>query len=84
MQDEIALQIVDALSLSLSGIEKTALTKRFTENADAYHLYLKGRYHWNKRNYGGMIEAQRLFRNAIEKDPNFALAFVGLVTSPMG
>lgn len=78
VQDEIALQLVDALSLSLSGTEKTALTKRFTENADAYQLYLKGRYHWNKRSYGGMIEAQRLFRNAIEKDPNFTLAFVGL------
>lgn len=78
VQDEIALQLVDALSLSLSGTEKTALTKRFTENADAYQLYLKGRYHWNKRSYGGMIEAQRLFRNAIDKDPNFTLAFVGL------
>lgn len=78
LQDEIALQLVDALSLSLSGTEKTALTKRYTENADAYQLYLKGRYHWNKRSYGGMIEAQRLFRNAIENDPNFTLAFVGL------
>jgi DNA-binding winged helix-turn-helix (wHTH) protein/TolB-like protein/Flp pilus assembly protein TadD len=78
VQDEIALQLVDALSLSLSGNEKTALAKRFTENADAYQLYLKGRYHWNKRSHEGMIEAQRLFRNAIEKDPNFALAFVGL------
>ncbi len=78
VQDEIALQLVDALSLSLSGTEKTALTKRYTENADAYQLYLKGRYHWNKRSYGGMIEAQRLFRNAIEKDPHFTLAHVGL------
>ncbi len=78
VQDEIALQLVDALSLSLSGTEKTALTKRFTENADAYQLYLKGRYHWNKRSHEGMIEAQRLFRNAIEKDPHFTLAFVGL------
>jgi len=78
VQDEIALQLVDALSLSLSVTEKTALTKRFTENADAYQLYLKGRYHWNKRSHEGMIEAQRLFRNAIEKDPHFTLAYVGL------
>jgi len=78
VQDEIALQLVDALSLSLSGTEKTALTKRYTESLDAYQLYLKGRYHWNKRSYGGIIEAQRLFRNAIEKDPHFTLAFVGL------
>jgi DNA-binding winged helix-turn-helix (wHTH) protein/TolB-like protein/thioredoxin-like negative regulator of GroEL len=78
VQDEIALQLVDALALSLSGSEKNAMTRRFTDNSDAYQLYLKGRYHWNKRNYGGMIEAQRLFRNAIEKDPQFTLAFVGL------
>jgi len=78
VQDEIALQLVEALSLSLSGNEKTALTKRLTENADAYQLYQKGRYHWNKRSLEGMIEAQRLFRNAIEKDPHFTLAFVGL------
>lgn len=78
VQDEIALQLVDALSLTLSGTEKTALTKRFTESADAYQLYLKGRYHWNKRSHEGMIEAQRLFRNAIEKDSHFTLAFVGL------
>jgi len=79
LQDEIALQVVDALALNLSGNEKTALTKRFTESADAYDLYLKGRYEWNKRNYQGLAEAERLFRNAIEKDPNFALAYVGLV-----
>lgn len=79
VQDEISLQLVDALALSLSGNEKTALTKRYTESADAYQLYLKGRYHWNKRNYEALAEAERLFRNAIEKDPNFALAYVGLV-----
>ncbi len=79
VQDEISLQLVDALALSLSGTEKNALTKRYTESADAYHLYLKGRYQWNKRNYEGFAEAERLFRNAIEKDPNFALAHVGLV-----
>jgi DNA-binding winged helix-turn-helix (wHTH) protein/TolB-like protein/Flp pilus assembly protein TadD len=78
VQDEIALQLVDALALSLSGTEKNAMTRRFTDNSDAYQLYLKGRYHWNKRNYSGMIEAQRLFRNAIAKDPRFTLAFVGL------
>jgi DNA-binding winged helix-turn-helix (wHTH) protein/TolB-like protein len=79
VQDEISLQLVDALALSLSGAEKIALTKRYTESADAYQLYLKGRYHWNKRYYEGFVEAERLFRNAIEKDPNFALAYVGLV-----
>ncbi|MEK6289492.1 MAG: winged helix-turn-helix domain-containing protein, partial [Acidobacteriota bacterium] len=78
LQDEIALQVVDALALNLSGNEQRALTKRFTESAEAYELYVKGRYHWNKRNYEGLQEAERLFRNAIDKDPNFALAYVGL------
>lgn len=78
LQNEIALQVVDALALNLSGNEKSALTKRYTESADAYQLYIQGRYHWNKRNYEGLAEAERLFRNAIERDPNFALAYVGL------
>jgi DNA-binding winged helix-turn-helix (wHTH) protein/TolB-like protein/cytochrome c-type biogenesis protein CcmH/NrfG len=78
LQDEIALQLVDALALNLSGSEKGALTKRHTESAEAYQLYLEGRYQWNSRNSDGMEQAQRLFRNAIEKDPRFALAYVGL------
>jgi DNA-binding winged helix-turn-helix (wHTH) protein/TolB-like protein/cytochrome c-type biogenesis protein CcmH/NrfG len=77
-QDEIALQLVDALALNLSRGEKNAITKRYTESADAYQLYLKGRYHWNKRNSEGMIEAQQMFRDAIQKDPQFALAYAGL------
>jgi DNA-binding winged helix-turn-helix (wHTH) protein/TolB-like protein len=78
LQDEIAAQVVHALALNLSGGEKNALARRYTESADAYRLYVKGRYEWNKRSHQGMIEAERLFRNAIEKDPNFALAYSGL------
>jgi DNA-binding winged helix-turn-helix (wHTH) protein/TolB-like protein/Flp pilus assembly protein TadD len=83
LQDEIALQVIDALALHLSSNEEKSLKKRYTQNADAYQLYLKGRYHWNRRNYGGLSEAERLFRNAIEKDPDFALAYVGLADSLM-
>lgn len=78
LQDEIALRMIDALAMDMSGSEKTALTKRFTESAEAYQLYLRGRYEWNKRSTPAMREAERLFRNAIDKDPNFALAYVGL------
>jgi DNA-binding winged helix-turn-helix (wHTH) protein/TolB-like protein/cytochrome c-type biogenesis protein CcmH/NrfG len=78
VQDEIAVQLVDALALNLSGSEKDSLTKRYTDSADAYQLYARGRYEFNKRNWQGMVDAQRLFRNAIEKDPKFALAYVGL------
>jgi tetratricopeptide (TPR) repeat protein len=78
LQSEIALQIAETLALNLTGNERNVLTKRYTESPDAYHLYVKARNEWNKRSYPGIIEAQRLFRNAIERDPNFALAYVGL------
>ena len=81
LQNEIALQVVDALALHLSRQEEGALTKHYTESADAYQLYLKGRYEWNKRSFGGLSKAQHLFRNAIEIDPGFALAYVGLADS---
>jgi DNA-binding winged helix-turn-helix (wHTH) protein/TolB-like protein len=81
LQNEIALRVVDALALNLTGAERGALTKRYTENAEAYELYVQGRYHWNKRSYGAIIQSQQLFRQAIDSDPNFALAYVGLADS---
>jgi len=78
LQNEIAMQVSDALSVNLTWSEKDALSKAPTTNEDAYQLYLKGRYHWNKRNMQGLSDAQRYFMSAIERDPNFALAYVGL------
>jgi DNA-binding winged helix-turn-helix (wHTH) protein/tetratricopeptide (TPR) repeat protein len=78
LQHDLATQIVPLIALNLSGEERDAIAKKYTESADAYELYLKGRYEWNKRNTPGMIEATRLFRNAIETDPDFALAYIGL------
>lgn len=78
VQDRISEQVADSVAMNLSGSERAALTKRYTENVDAFRLYTKGRYHWNKRNWEGMIQAQFFFRQAIEKDPYFALAHVGL------
>ncbi len=78
LQDLISTKITDSLALNLTKSEKENIFKRYTENADAYELYLKGRYYWNKRNTGFAIDAERCFRQAIEKDPNFALAYVGL------
>src|SRR5215813_11530730 len=54
------------------------LTKRHTEDAEAYRLYLKGRYHWNKRNPEGFQKAVECFRQALDKDPDYSLAYAGL------
>ena len=78
LQDEIALQVTDALRLNLSGREKNALTKSLTKSDDAFELYQKGRFEWNRRSWASMVEAERLFRNAIDRDPEFALAYTGL------
>jgi len=78
IQNALAHQIVSSLTLNLSSAEKDALAKRYTENADAYHLYLTGRYHWNKRSKDAGAKAETLFRQAIDKDPGFALAYLGL------
>ncbi len=76
-QREIASVITEKLQLKLSGNEK-ALTKHYTEDNEAYQLYLKGRFYWNKRNEENLKKAIAQFKAAAEKDPNFALAFVGL------
>jgi DNA-binding winged helix-turn-helix (wHTH) protein/TolB-like protein/Tfp pilus assembly protein PilF len=81
LQNDLALQIVPVLAVNLSGGERAALGRNYTQNADAYELYIRGRFEWNRRNTSGIIEAQRLFRNAIAADPNFALAYVGLADS---
>jgi DNA-binding winged helix-turn-helix (wHTH) protein/TolB-like protein/Flp pilus assembly protein TadD len=78
VQNAIAEQVADSLALSLSAGEKAALTKHFSENPDAYQLYVRGRYFWNKRSWPGMAQAEYFFRRAIEKDPEFALAYLGL------
>ena len=78
LQNEIALQIAGALALNIGVVEKRALAKNYTENADALQLYQRGRVEWSKRSWQGMIDAEQLFRRAVEKDPNFALAYVGL------
>ena len=85
IQSAIPQHIVNSLALNLTRNERDALSKRDTQNEDAYKLYAEGRYHWNKRTPDGMRKAETLFREAIEKDPNFALAYLGLAdTLSMG
>jgi len=77
VQQEIVQQITDKLMLRLNGEEQTRLTKRYTDNSEAYQLYLKGRYSWNRRPRG-LLDGIKYFEQAIEKDPNYALAYSGL------
>ena len=78
VQEDIAREIVVTLRPKLSGEQREQVTKRYTDNAEAYQLYLKGRFYWNKRTGEGFNQAIDYFRQAIEKDPNYALAYAGL------
>ena len=78
VQDSISERVAEALALKLTGEERRLLTKHYTDNTDAYQLYLEGRYFWNKRSEEGFKKALNYFNQAIDADPNYALAFVGL------
>jgi serine/threonine-protein kinase len=78
VQDEIARAIVETMKVQLVGELEAPLVKRYTSNLEAYSLYLKGRYFWNKRYEGGLQHAMGHFKQAIENDPNYALAYTGL------
>lgn len=83
IQDEITLAIVDALRVKLLGEERAEVLKRYTDSTEAYELYLKGRYHLNKfltraLDIGELNSAEAFFKEAIEADPKFALAYSSL------
>jgi serine/threonine protein kinase/Tfp pilus assembly protein PilF len=81
LQQQIAGDIADKLRSKLSGAEKQQVTKQGTENPEAYRLYVKGRYYWNKRTTADLKTAISYFNQAIDKDPNYALAYAGLADS---
>ena len=81
VQDEVSKKISQSLRLRLSGEDEERLAKRYTKDAEAYQLYLKGRYFWNRRNEEGFRNGIEYFKRAEEKDPTFALAFSGLADS---
>jgi eukaryotic-like serine/threonine-protein kinase len=78
MQRDIAGQIVNNLRLKISGEEHNRMMKHYTENPEAYQLYLKGRFYWNKRTAESLKKGIEYFQQAIDKDPNYALAYTGL------
>jgi len=77
-QREIVAEITNKLKLRLSGENEQKLAKKYTDSSEAYQLYLKGRFYWNKRDPESLRKATEQFRAAAESDPNFALAYVGL------
>ncbi len=78
VQDAISEQVTEALIVKLSGEDRKRLTKRYTENIEAYQLYLKGRYFWNKRTEEGLKKGIEYFNQSLGKDSKYALAYAGL------
>jgi serine/threonine protein kinase/tetratricopeptide (TPR) repeat protein len=86
LEEEIAKEISDNLRLTLTPEKEKQLGKRYTDNVAAYHLYLKGRFYWAKRTEEGLFKGIQHFRQAIELDPTYALAYAGLAEGyvPLG
>jgi TolB-like protein/Flp pilus assembly protein TadD len=78
LQAEIARDVSSKLKARLSGAEEERLTKTYTANTEAYQLYLKGRFYWNKRTAENIRKAIEMFQQAADTDPNYALAYAGL------
>jgi serine/threonine-protein kinase len=81
VQEEISREISRQLSLKLIGEDEKKLARRSTENIEAYQRYLKGRFHWNRRNESDLWKAVDYFNQAIEKDSEYALAYAGLAST---
>ncbi len=81
VESDIAKTIADTLQAKLTGSEKISIAKTPTVNPEAYELYLKGRFFWNKRTGADLRKAIEYFNQAIEKDPGYALAYAGLADS---
>src|SRR6266571_3467915 len=78
LQDELTWEISEKLRLRLSGEQKKRLTKRFTENREAYEFYLKGRHAWGRRAIEDLKKGVEYFQHAIAEDPNYSLAHAGI------
>jgi TolB-like protein/Tfp pilus assembly protein PilF len=84
VKQAIAQEVTAKLKLKLSSEDQRRLVKRDSTNAEAYQFYLRGRYFWNKRTSDGIKQAIEHFQHSIERDPNFALGYVGLADCYIG
>jgi adenylate cyclase len=80
VQDEITLAVIDALKVQLLGKDKAALLKRYTDNTEAYQLYLKGRYFWFKSTPQEFRKSRDYFQRAVDADPDYTLGYFGLAS----
>ncbi len=78
LQSEIARDVSNKLAAKLTGEQKAQIAKSYTQNPEAYRLYLQGRYHWNKRTPDQLLKAIDYFGQAIVLDPEYALAYAGI------
>jgi len=78
LQDDIAREISGKLKLKLTGEEQKRISKRYTDNPEAYSLYVEGRFYWNKRTAASIQKALDLFNQALQRDPNYALGYLGV------
>ena len=81
VQREIAREITNNLRPTLSGVEQSRMNKPMTASSEAYELYLKGRFYWNKRTPSDLQKAILFFEQAVDKDPNYAMAYTGVADS---
>jgi len=81
VQREIAREITNNLRPTLSGVEQSRMNKPMTASSEAYELYLKGRFYWNKRTPSDLQKAISFFEQAVVKDPNYAMAYTGVADS---
>jgi len=81
VQDTIAGRVAEAIKLRLTGEEQQQLAKRYTHSIEAYQFYLQGRLQWQKRTPEGFKRAIELLQQALDQDPNYALAYSGIASS---
>lgn len=84
VQDSISRETAKSLIANLDDVERRLLAKHPTENVEAYQLYLKGRYSWNKRTEEGFAKSFEYFEQATRADPTYALAYAGLADAHIG
>lgn len=78
VQSEIASEVAQTLKVRLTDTDTRRLNKRYTDNVEAYQLFLKGQYSWNKHTRDDVLKSIEFYNQALEKDPHYALAYYGL------